>query len=138
MSRRSGFGIALKAVIWHEGKFLILKRTKVNPSEPDIWEFPGGGLELGERHEEALIREIKEETALKAQMIRPLSVWDAKRKDGTQVMGITFLCKLIDGVLEISDEHTAYAWITPKEIETYPVFPQMLKEVRQWDLERIL
>ena len=61
MGQRSGFGIALKAVIWQDGKFLILKRTKIRQSEGDLWEFPGGGLEIGEQHESALVREIKEE-----------------------------------------------------------------------------
>ncbi len=134
MNRRAGFGIALKAVIWHEGKFLILRRTKTDASLPDLWEFPGGGLELGERHEAALIREIEEETQLSAKVLRPLSTWDAKRKDGTQVIGITFLCELLGGQILISDEHTAYAWISPEEIETYPVFPQMVKEVKSWVL----
>lgn len=134
MNKRAGFGIALKAVIWHEEKFLILKRTKVNPSEPDLWEFPGGGLELGEQHEEALVREIKEETNLKAQVIRPLSIWDAKRKDGTQVVGITFLCEFLGGETTLSDEHSAFAWVRPSEIGNYHVFPQMLKEVRSWAL----
>lgn len=134
MSRRSGFGIALKAVIWNEGRFLILKRCKQDANQPDLWEFPGGGLELGERHEEALIREIQEETQLSAKMVRPLSTWDARRKDGTQVIGITFLCEFLQGEVTLSDEHTAYAWIEPKEIVKYPVFPQMVKEVKSWHL----
>lgn len=132
--KRSGFGIAVKAVIWHEGKFLILKRSKATGKEPDLWEFPGGGLELGEKHEAALLREIMEETGLKAEVVRPLSVWDAVRKDGTQVLGVTFLCHLLGGSLTISQEHEAYAWIVPEEIEQYPVFTQMIKEVKSWSL----
>lgn len=134
MNKRSGFGIAVKAVIWNEGKFLILKRSKQHIAEPDLWEFPGGGLELGEKHEEALVREISEETGLDASVVRPLSVWDAKRKDGTQVLGVTFLCHLNSGTLLLSDEHEDYAWIHPNDIESYPVFAQMIKEVKSWSL----
>lgn len=133
-NKRSGFGIAVKAVIWHEGRFLILKRSKSTAKEPDLWEFPGGGLELGEKHEAALKREIMEETGLTAEVIRPLSVWDATRKDGTQVLGVTFLCRLLDGTVSISEEHEAYAWIIPTDIEKYPVFSQMIKEVKSWSL----
>lgn len=132
--KRSGFGIAVKGVIWHEGKFLILKRTKTTATEPDLWEFPGGGLEIGEKHEAALVREILEETCLKAKVVRPLSVWDAKRKDGTQVLGVTFLCHWIEGHVQLSEEHTDFAWITPDDIEHYPVFAQMIKEVKSWSL----
>ena len=134
MGQRSGFGIALKAVIWQDGKFLILKRTKNRQSEADLWEFPGGGLEIGEQYESALIREILEETALEASVIRPLSAWDAKRKDGTQVLGITFLCQLTGGSIILSDEHTDYAWIAPEEIDQFNVFSQMAKEVKSWSL----
>lgn len=133
-NRRSGFGIALKGVIWHEEKFLILKRVKGTPNEPDLWEFPGGGLELGEKHEEALIREILEETTLDAAVVKPLSIWDAKRKDGTQVIGITFLCQLKGGQVRLSEEHTDYAWVSPGDIDAYPVFPQMKREVKSWGL----
>lgn len=134
MNKRSGFGIAVKAVIWNEGKFLILKRAKQQGSEPDLWEFPGGGLELGEKHEEALVREIWEETGLHGKVIKPLSVWDAKRKDGTQVLGVTFLCELCGGTVVLSHEHIDYAWIKPDEIEQYNVFSQMIKEVKSWSL----
>lgn len=133
-NRRSGFGIALKGVIWHDEKFLILKRVKSSPNEPDLWEFPGGGLELGEKHEEALVREILEETTLNASIVKPLSIWDAKRKDGTQVIGITFLCKLHGGQVNLSEEHTDFAWVAPKDIDLYPVFPQMKREVKSWEL----
>lgn len=133
-NRRSGFGIAVKGVIWYEGKFLILKRSKTDDREPDLWEFPGGGLELGEKHEEALIREIREETGLEAELVRPLSAWDARRKDGTQVLGVTFLCRYLRGEVKISHEHDAFAWILPEEIENYPVFSQMIKEVKSWSL----
>lgn len=133
-NRRSGFGIAVKGVIWHEGRFLILKRTKNDAHEPDLWEFPGGGLELGEKHEEALVREIWEETGLKAEVMRPLSAWDARRKDGVQVLGVTFLCRYLSGEVRISHEHVDFAWIRPEEIELYPVFSQMIKEVKSWSL----
>ncbi len=134
MGQRSGFGIALKAVIWWEGKFLILKRAKNRQTDSDLWEFPGGGLEIGEQYESALVREIMEETALEATVVKPLSVWDAKRKDGTQVLGITFLCELKGGNLSLSDEHTEHAWIHPDEIDSYNVFAQMAKEVKSWSL----
>lgn len=134
MGERSGFGIALKAVIWKDGEFLILKRTKTRAGEPDLWEFPGGGLEIGEQHESALIREIMEETSLTANVIRPLSVWDAKRKDGTPVIGVTFLCELKGGQVTLSNEHIDFAWIKPEEIDHYNVFSQMAKEVKSWAL----
>ncbi len=134
MDKRSSFGVALKAVIWQNGKFLILKRSKPSSNHADLWEFPGGGLEIGEKHEIALVREILEETSLSAKPIKPLSVWDAKRRDGVQVLGVTFLCDYLSGEVVLSEEHTDYAWISPHEIDQYPVFEQMANEVKSWSL----
>ena len=51
------------AVIEHDGCFLIAQRAK-DGIAPYVWEFPGGKVEANETHEEACIREIKEELSL--------------------------------------------------------------------------
>ena len=52
----------VKAVIFKEKKFLLQLRDN-NPAipYPNSWAFFGGGVDDGERHEEALKRELKEE-----------------------------------------------------------------------------
>jgi 8-oxo-dGTP diphosphatase len=39
----------------------------------DYWTLPGGAIESGESHEEAVIREVREETNLEVRVIRPIS-----------------------------------------------------------------
>ncbi|MCJ7681448.1 MAG: A/G-specific adenine glycosylase [Candidatus Aminicenantes bacterium] len=53
---------AVVAVFEHDGRFLIQQRP---PSGllAGLWEFPGGKIERGESHQEALLREIREELA---------------------------------------------------------------------------
>ena len=57
------------AVIERSGEFLVsLRHPKgVRPSQ---WEFPGGKIERGERAEEALVREIREELGVQARVGR--------------------------------------------------------------------
>ncbi len=50
------------AVIFHEGKVFATQRGY--GEWKDGWEFPGGKIEPGEKPEEALIREIREELDL--------------------------------------------------------------------------
>lgn len=47
------------AIIFNQGKVLIAQRK--NGDFSGLWEFPGGKIELGETHYEALQREILEE-----------------------------------------------------------------------------
>ncbi|MDP2587263.1 MAG: NUDIX domain-containing protein [bacterium] len=51
----------VRAIIVKDDKLLTIKRTKVND---EYWVLPGGGIEPGETTEQALVREIKEETGL--------------------------------------------------------------------------
>lgn len=57
-TRCGAYGVVIK-----EGK-LLLSRKKAGPYQ-GLWDLPGGGIEFGEAPEEALERELVEETALK-------------------------------------------------------------------------
>ena len=47
-----------------DGKFLITKRVMTKAWAPGWWEVSGGGVQAGESSEEAVRREVKEETGL--------------------------------------------------------------------------
>ena len=47
-------------LIWND-KVLVGKRKSTNKHHPSLWEFPGGKMEEGERVDETIIREFKEE-----------------------------------------------------------------------------
>ncbi|MCI7062893.1 MAG: NUDIX domain-containing protein [Lachnospiraceae bacterium] len=47
-----------------DGRFLITKRAMDKEWAPGWWEVPGGGVQAGEASEDAVVREIKEETGL--------------------------------------------------------------------------
>src|SRR5271156_3609516 len=54
--------LAVSAAIFRTGKVLIVRRAR--PPAHGIYTLPGGGVDLGETLEEAVIREVREETAL--------------------------------------------------------------------------
>lgn len=58
------------------------------------WEYPGGMVEPGETFQEALIREIKEETGVDAEIIGFIGLCKNVEKD---VVNIDFACKYIGG-----------------------------------------
>ena len=53
--------LAVSAAIFRDGRVLIVRRAR--PPAHGLYTLPGGGVELGETLEEAVIREVREETA---------------------------------------------------------------------------
>lgn len=108
---------------------VIIKNKKVLLSKQwDGYDFPGGGVELGETLEEALAREMKEETGLETKISKIISVENSFFKlpfqcDFVQSICIYYLCKITGGKIstEFFDEHEKqYAsepeWIDLKKI----------------------
>ncbi len=60
--------LAVGAVVLKDGKILLVKRKY--PPSPNYWSIPGGHVEPGEPVEKAVIRELEEETSLKASKVK--------------------------------------------------------------------
>ena len=127
------FFVAVKALLFYEGKFLLVKRSNAARGEHSFWEFPGGRLEFGETPEEALLRETMEETGLQATIISPLQTWSFYRDTDTQIIGITFLAKASVPCVTLSNEHDAYAWVTKDALIQYHIHPSVLAGIQELD-----
>lgn len=108
------------AALCREGKYLIGKR----PSEGflgGLWEFPGGKIQSGETHQQALVRECREELGV---TVKPGGLVAVAKHAYThfKVTLNVYRCTLIDGVPE-ARVHTELRWVTPEEFSDYP-FPK--------------
>src|SRR5436305_11572133 len=90
------FRIAVSALIFEEGRVLLAHRRDIN-----WWNLPGGGMEVGETVEEALHREVYEETGLKVEIEQLVGVYSKPQK---QEVVLTFRCHVIGGVLSETEE----------------------------------
>ncbi|MHC1598786.1 MAG: NUDIX domain-containing protein [Candidatus Methanofastidiosia archaeon] len=75
-----------------DGKYILLIRRK-NPPYESFWALPGGFVEYGETVENAVIREIKEETGLVIFAPILIGVFSKKNRDPRgHVISCAFLC----------------------------------------------
>jgi 8-oxo-dGTP diphosphatase len=88
------------------------------------WVFPGGQVEIGENLEDALIREVKEESGIDISVASLIGVYSNtgvhKWYDGvtdvpTKLM-LDFVCKSLGGELAISDETSESKWVEKEKV----------------------
>lgn len=109
---------------------VIIKNNKVLLSRQwDGYDFPGGGVELGETIEDALLREVREETGLKVDILKILRVENSFFKlpiSGRFVQSILlyYHCKVVNGrvsIKNISSEEKSYvkmpSWIKIDDLD---------------------
>ena len=94
-------------------------------------------MEFGESPEEALLRELAEETGLSANIFCPLQTWNFFREEETQIVGITFLCKAETNKVQLSSEHDDFAWVRFEEIPQYNIVPSVLSDLKKLDMGEI-
>ena len=92
------------------------------------WEYPGGLVEPGESLEDALIREIKEETGVDAEIAGFVGFCKNLKTDG---VNIDFICRYVGGELTESAESSAVRWVKREDALDLVTFPLTKKRLRQ-------
>lgn len=127
------YHLAVKGIIKRsDGKILVLKRSSEDDHKPNVWETVGGGMDREETPQEALQREILEETGLMVKVEQPFNVFTFKKDTGEFKVGITFLCNFVSGEVKLSHEHSDFRWIDPKEFAEMESVPSLHEEIARY------
>ncbi len=125
--------IATKAFIERDGKILVLRESAQYADGTNAGKFdvPGGRLNPGEKFDEALRREVKEETGLEATIHEPIYVGEWRptvRGEAWQIVGVFFrvTCDATSEVA-LSDDHMEVRWIDPKDYKTEPIIENLAR-----------
>ncbi|HZS75430.1 MAG TPA: NUDIX domain-containing protein [Ktedonobacteraceae bacterium] len=103
------FRIGVFALIFdNDGRVLLGHRRDI-----DWWNLPGGGMEQGETVDEAVCREVREETGLAIEVERLVGVYSKPQK---QEVVLTFLCHVTGGTLGPSEENRDNRYFHPDEL----------------------
>ncbi len=116
------FRIGVFALIFDEGRILLGHRRDI-----DWWNLPGGGMEAGETVDEALRREVREETGLEVEVDQLVGVYSKPQK---QEVVLTFRCRVIGGTLQATEENRENRYFTPEAVpaNTLPKHRQRIED----------
>lgn len=118
------FQVFAAAVIFDENRNVLLVKSTYNRFHP--WGLPGGSLEYGEHPEEAVVREVFEETHLNVCIEKLLLVnsWMPDR------VGLYYLCRITGGTFSPSDEVSEFAFFSLDDLpDVRPLDRDMIKRL---------
>lgn len=110
------FGLAVRAVMRDAaGRSLLLRRSAANRGSVGAWEWPGGKCDPGEAFDQALRREVREETGL---LVEPIAFAGATAFElpAVHVVLLALESRILGGTLALSGEHDRSAWVPFAEV----------------------
>jgi ADP-ribose pyrophosphatase YjhB (NUDIX family) len=121
-TRSATFRIGVYAVIFDQERVLLAHRRDI-----DWWNLPGGGMEPDETVEEAMRREVREETGLDVVVERLVGVYSKPQK---QEVVLTFRCRVIGGTLSATEESRECRFFSPDALpeNTLPKHRQRVED----------
>ena len=118
------FALSAKVVVLdEEGRVLLLKRSMNSKNNRGKWDLPGGKVDAGERFDEALLREVAEETGLKISLDRVAGAAQSELPDRS-VAYIILEGRRASGQVRLSEEHDDFAWAAHGQLLAMDVCPQ--------------
>ena len=110
------------ALVDPDGRVLIARRPEGKPMA-GLWEFPGGKFESGERPEDTLVRELKEELGITVSenCLAPLTFASHSYPDFHLLMPL-YVCRRWEGTV-VATEGQQLAWVRPNKLREYEMPP---------------
>ena len=140
LGREGKLRIGCSAVIFDEGRGKVLLTRR---SDNGLWCLPGGGMDPGESAAEACIREVWEETGLRARVVRLVGIYSNPDQlvvypDGNkvQIVAMSFEAEVIDGELGLSNETTEAGFFTLEQVQAMTLIGQHKQRVEDAFLNR--
>jgi 8-oxo-dGTP diphosphatase len=110
---------AIGIVQIYDGRILLLKRNAKRRTSPEKWQTPSGFIKEGESAEEAVLREVKEETSLEGTITKCGNSFEVIDEWARWII-IPFLISVeSDKVVIDSGEHSEFKWIIVDQVTNF-------------------
>lgn len=123
------------AVIKDDAGLMLLILRGHEPGK-GLWSIPGGRVEPGETGEEAVVREVREETGLEVTCGQLLGCVERPGHGGDVIVITDYLAVVVSGELAAGDDAAEARWVTPDELVALDVggelTPGLLTALRYW------
>ena len=113
--------VSIIVILKYRSKYLLVQRALTDEIFSGKWQNLGGKVEVGERLEEAIFREVKEEVGISLNKdIHPIFIqsysWN-KSDNEIRRLGVVFMIKLNKKPknIQLSDELVNFKWVSFKE-----------------------
>lgn len=121
--------VVVVGVVKFKDKILLLKRKKDSYNAANKWEFVSGYIKEFEPCEQAVLREVKEETNLEGNIIFSGNVLEIKIEEKRWIV-VPFLISVNSNKIKIDpEEHSDFAWIKVEEIKKYDFIEGLDKDL---------
>jgi mutator protein MutT len=123
--------VGVGAIVVHEGRVLLIRRDK----EPlrGRWMVPGGSVELGETLEQAIVREVEEETGLRVRPLELVGVFDSIHREHDSIryhfVIVDYRCERLAGTLRAASDAAEVTFACPEDLTRYALPPAALEVV---------
>lgn len=124
--------LAVSAAIVRDGRILLVRRARAPAA--GLFSLPGGVVEIGETLEEAVIREVREETSLSIEPIglagfRQTIVRDDAQRVERHFVILTFAARWRSGEVHLNEELSEARWLDPSGLAGPPTTPGLAEIV---------